>query len=216
MRWIVRPARPPSGRVWCAMKGSCGRTTATMTALLIFMVAISACRPKVCPEAAAATKLFEGNCVGRVEYLAEYRRVNISPKASCSWTNLTDLSIFEGFRPGMTIKSAREQLGEPDEELERDGNRFWRYSRKKGDVQIGHEDQGSTFFTYRWWVLRAYPADRSAEAIFSPDVVSRLPMPEHPYEVVILNQCGLPMLEVIMKGREVQLVTWINNPGSQL
>lgn len=189
----------------------------------VFVVGLSfslgvtfSCRPEVCPEAIVAKKQFIGQCLGKVDYDPDRWRVNVSPVAGCSWTNLADLSIFAGFQPGMAISQARRQFGTPDEEAESGTNQFWRYHREKAVVQIGHEDQGSTFFAYRWWVLRAYPADRSAEAIFSPDVVSRLPMPEHPHEVVILNQCGLPMLEVIMKGREVQLVTWIDNPGSQL
>lgn len=174
------------------------------------------CRPEVCPEAIVAKRQFNGRCLGKVNYEPDRRWVDVSPVAGCSWTNLVDLSIFAGFQPGMTIREARRRFGIPDEEFESGPNQFWRYHRERAVVQIGHEDQGSTFFTYRWWVLRAYPTDRSAEAIFPPDVVARLPMPEQPHEVVILNQCGLPMLQVIMKGREVRLVTWIDNPGSQL
>lgn len=157
---------------------------------------------------------YQGNCLGGIEYSAHGRRVEVSPRAGCSWQRLIDLDIFNGFRPGMSIQEAREIFGEPFVETTSGDNRFWRYQREMGIVQIGREDQGASIFPmYYWWVLRAYPNDTSPSAIFPPEVASAV-LDGKAHEVVILNQCRLPMAEVIIENNRVRLMTWIDNPGS--
>ena len=179
------------------------------------MVSLGACRPELCPEATRVDKDYKGGCLGKVDYYADRARVEISPNAECPWERLIDLSIFEGFRPGMTIDEARQYFGAPNLEAGTGSQRVWKYWRQKGVVQIGHEDQGSAIIPfYYWWVLRAYPENKSPHAIFPPQVVDRLPSALKSYETVVLNQCRHPMAEVIIDNGKIQRITWIDSPGS--
>jgi hypothetical protein len=115
----------------------------------------------------------------------------------------------------MTIGEARQLFGAPNLEAGTDSQRVWKYRRQKGVVQIGHEDQGSAIIPfYYWWVLRAYPEDKSPHAIFPPEVIDHLPASDRSYEAVVLNQCRHPMAEVIVDKGNIQLITWIDSPGS--
>lgn len=179
------------------------------------LVTVFSCRPGLCPEAANVDRAYQGECVGSVLYHEDRSRAEISPKPKCPWWQLVDLSIFDGFRPGMTIEEARQRFGEPTSEATHGSARIWIYSRAKGRVQVGYEDQGSAVIPmYRWWVLRAKPYEQSPEATFTSEVIRHLPPTRQRYEAVVLNQCRLPMLEVMIQDNRVRLITWIENPGS--
>ena len=191
------------------------RQTALGAAALTLVASLGACRRDLCAEAAHVNGNYEGECLSKLQYFRERRRVEISPHPECSWQRLIDLSVFEGFRPGMTIEQAREREGAPDVEASDGSRRIWKYRRKKGVVQIAHEDQGSAIIPlHRWWVLRAFPTEGSPHVIFPSEIVERLPAGETRYEVVVLNQCRLPMADIVIEHGKVQLITWIDNPGS--
>lgn len=182
---------------------------------LISILGTARCRPDLCPEASRVNYAYKGECLGGIDYHVHRSRVEIYPHPQCPWEQLIDLGIFEGFRPGITISQARQRFGVPDVEATRGSARIWEYRRPNGLVQIGHEDQGSGIIPmYRWWVLRAYPDNKSPQAIFPPEIGTRLPNGKQRYEVVILNQCRFPMAAVTVENGEVQDVTWIDNPGS--
>lgn len=182
---------------------------------LIFIMGLASCRPDLCPEAIRVKSDYQGECLGRVDYYDQRARIEINPHPLCPWERLINLDIFEGFRPGMTIDQAQQRLGPPDVEATRGSDRIWRYRRPKGTVEIGHEDQGSGIIPmYYWWVLRAYPDDRSPHAVFPSEIAAHFPVKKKPYEVVILNQCRLPMADVIIENGEVQAISWNKNPGS--
>src|SRR5215210_2599865 len=129
------------------------------------IMCLGACRPDLCPEARGVKADYKGNCVAELVYHESSADVVISPHSRCHWGRLVDLSIFDGFRPGMTIEEARRQIGPPGTGLDRGSGGLWGYQRPRGIVQIGYEDQGSGIipFYYRW-TLHAFPKDSSLEA----------------------------------------------------
>ena len=183
--------------------------------IALTVVMLSACRPSLCPEAKHIDDDYRGPCVAKVERQEGARQITVSPHPLCPWPRLVDLGIFKGFKPGMTFEEARQVLGPPDAEVERGGERLWRYQQPYATVQIGHEDQGSGIIPfYYWWTLRAFPKDPSLEAFFNIEVVVRLPRNQDPYEVFVLNQCGLTMVGVTIEMGKIKSVEWTRNPGS--
>ena len=182
--------------------------------LLIAIICLGACRRGPCPEAGRVEVDYKGECIAELVYHENSADVVILPHPGCPWDRLVDLSLFDGFRPGMTIKQARNQFGPPESELVLGSNRLWRYQRPQAIVQIGYEDQGSGIIPfYYWWTLSAFPKEPSLGSLFLPEVVARLPEQKN-YEVFVLNQCGLSMIIASIENGEVRVVNWTHNPGS--
>jgi hypothetical protein len=183
--------------------------------LLASIVHLGACGPDLCPEARRVQADYQGECVAELVYESTLEKVTVSPRPQCPWERLIDIGFFNGFRPGMTSQEALGEIGPPDAERQDAAEEFWTYERPKAVIQIGHEDQGSGIVPfYYWWTLNAFPRDRTLEALFSPEVLARLPKQGSFREVFILNQCGLPMIVVTIDKGLVSSVSWTRNPGS--
>jgi hypothetical protein len=91
------------------------------------------------------------------------------------------------------------------------------FDSRLGAVRVAREDHGSTFLPVdRVWMLRGFPKDRSPRSVLSSEIVSRLPAKVPQLEVVVMNNCNLPALEVRLASGQIEMVTWIDNPGSIL
>jgi hypothetical protein len=194
---------------------NCQKQLAARAASLLLLVLISACRRELCIEATKVDARFDGECLESID--TSYRsRITVVPSPKCPWPRLIDLSIFADFSPGLTSEQARRRFGTPDEEIKTDTRQAWRYNRPGGIVEISHEDQGSGFIPMYWWILRSYPKGGELSEVFPKAVVDRLPPAAELHEVAVLNQCGLPMVDVLVINGQVKVLTWIDNPGSHL
>jgi hypothetical protein len=192
------------------------RAVATLAVLPLIAGTFLSCRlldTQECSEDRFARREGTGPCLARVD--RHMSSITVTPRRECEWEKLVDLRVFSGFKPGMTFREARSAFGDPDAKGHNSWGPFWKYQRPLGVVQVGDEDQGSTILPVdRLWVLRAYPADSRPEAWLSKEVIPHLPLNEEHLEVVILNGCRYPMIELILERGRIKLVTWIKNPGS--
>jgi len=180
--------------VGCAVQISCG-----------------ACRPQICDEDIHRDLAYKGPCVASVEQSGGEVYVAISRQ--CPWERLVNLAIFRGLQPGMTDQEARRVLGPPDEEGMHARGPFWSYRRQEGTVTISYEDQGSSLLVDRWWLLSAQVRAQPEEYI-AQEVLARLPKKETGVDVIVLNGCGHPMVDLNLSNGLVREVAWLRNAGS--
>jgi hypothetical protein len=174
------------------------------------------CRPDICQEARNVDVHFRGDCLGSIVYEQDVKDLLIRPNPKCPWERLVNLSVFSGFRPGMTIAEARREFGPPESEVKLGGDHLWLYRRPKGAVQIGHEDQGSGLPFMYWWTLRFIPDNGALELFFSTEVAQRLDQYriKKVNEIFVLDQCGLPMIVATVQDAKLKQVSWTNNKDS--
>jgi len=113
--------------------------------------------------------------VAKIVPLLEFGEMSFYPASDTSWTVLVDLSVFEGFWPGMTGDDAVRAVGPPDQYREHGSDRYWIYRRPGARVIVADKDKGS-LFAGRWWRLEALfdPPVPSAD-LLHPSVVQELP-----------------------------------------
>lgn len=143
----------------------------------------------------------------------EYGRVVVYPEPVADWQELVDLRLFAGFRPRMTFRDARRELGEPTRRGENGQGPYWDYDRPLGTVRIAHELKGSVPFV-RWWRLKGFPISSGVEEVFHPNVSKHVPVDLEHLDVVIMNNDGSPGAFVQVEKGRITLIDWVNHKGS--
>jgi hypothetical protein len=145
----------------------------------------------------------------------KHGQVLFYPESDASWAQLVDLSLFEGFSPGMTGEQAVQALGPADEYREDKGDRYWIYHRSAAQVVVAHKSMGS-LFGGRWWRLEAHFEPPAAPAkVFHASVVQAIPRVKLTFSVMIMNRNGSPAITAQIEDGKVVSMDWINNPGSR-
>jgi len=139
--------------------------------------------------------------------------ITFYPASNADWQQLIDMTVFRGFRPGMTFRDALEEAGPPDSKGDGPLGPYWTYRRSTGDVRLSHEEMGS-FFPRRWWILKWFPRSSSPRDIFHKNVAKEIPPDKLPMTIVIMNNEHHPGAFVQMSNGRVISIQWPNNPGS--
>jgi hypothetical protein len=133
-----------------------------------------------------------------------------------SWKDLVDLTLFEGFRPGMTFEEALKEVGPPQKRGKGQWGSYFQYQRRGGLVTLSLEKIGSgTFGTkYTSWKLRGIPADGSINQIFSSVLRGRLTKMmtfKGSVEMTLMSPRGTgPVMHIELNDQEVNSMTWIS------
>ncbi len=193
-----------------------GRSRAGALGCILVLLLNGTCRPTDCPAEPADSRATSAVCRGTLEDRAGYlHRLVFRPLSGSSWKRCVDISLLEGFWPGMTIRQARKVIGPENSEGRSRFGTFWLYERPGGTIRISLEDIGSTILPVdRAWRLSALPRDRRIEAVFGPEIVGKIPSGLTDYEAVVLTQCGVPAIHVDVKSGRVARVAWNRNRGS--
>lgn len=154
--------------------------------------------------------------VGQVVNHLEFGRILFHPEPGISWTELVNLSAFEGFWPGMTGEDAVRAIGEPDEYHERDGERYWHYRKPGREITIALKHKGS-LFAGRWWRLEArFDPPAPVARLLHSSVAQELPQNFARFTAVIMNNEGRPAVSAFVENGKIVRMDWIDNPGSEL
>lgn len=183
---------------------------------LLFALFILGCSPPPCEPVRTPPA---GTQAANPPLLAVARHENrliFYPASEVNWKVLVDLSIFDGFSPGMSFDAAEEKFGEPKQRPATSTVNAWNYSRPKGIVQISLDEQSSfPLILPKVWFLRGFPSDASPESLFHPVVLRYLSSASDRVEVVIMNNCGYPGIETYLEDSRIHHLTWLNNTGSR-
>jgi hypothetical protein len=145
----------------------------------------------------------------------DFHSLAFRPRSGSSWRRCVDITLLEGFWPGITLKQARTTFGPEDSKGASSKGQFWLYERPKGTIRISLEDIGSTILPVdRKWRVRAIPRDQRIEAVFGPELVGQIPSGLEDFEAAVLNQCGYTAIQVTVKGGKVTRIDWLPSPGS--
>lgn len=151
--------------------------------------------------------------VAKIHSRLENGLITFYPASDADWRQLIDMSIFEGFRPGMRFRDAQEKFGPPGLKGVGPLGPYWIYKRASGHVRISHEYMGS-FFPFKWWILEAFPLPPHACALLHENVKKEIPARNSQLTIVIMNNLHHPGAFVKMKNGCVTSIQWANNPGS--
>jgi len=153
--------------------------------------------------------------VARVVDRLQYGRILFYPEPDSSWAQLVDLTLFDGFSPGMTGEQALRAVGQADEYREDEGERYWIYQRSAARVVVAHKSMGSLFGGW-WWRLEAHfePPVAPSE-LFHSSVVQAIPQNEDRFSIMLMNRDGTPAITALVEEGKVVNMDWINNPGSR-
>lgn len=138
------------------------------------------------------------------------------PESRTDWRTLIDLSLFEGFEPGISLKKAKSSLGPPDKSGKDSRGEYWIYVRSEGSVRLGRENQSSPpILLPDAWVLRAIPSDSAPERLFHSSLLPYLlDSGGQQLEVIVMNNCGYPGASAYIRDGRVEQIIWIKNTGS--
>lgn len=141
-------------------------------------------------------------------------RVVFYPDPAEDWRTLVDLDVFEGFSPGISIDEARRLHGQPAMEKEEGGDSNWIYNRPAGRVRITLENQSSLPFIFllKRWFLAGYPKQNSPTDILHPALIEHLPSGSRSLDITIMNNCGYPGANVLIKDGVVAQLNWLDTP----
>lgn len=142
-----------------------------------------------------------------VDHLS-YGRLVFYPQPESDWKQLVDMKLFEGFRPGMTFRAARRELGEPNRRDDDSYRPSWDYERPRGTVRISHPLKGSVPFV-RAWDLTGFPTTGKLEAVFHPNVSKHIPTEREDLTVVIMNGHGSPSAFMRVAMGQVTAIDWV-------
>jgi len=143
----------------------------------------------------------------------EFGRLIFYPVPLADWRDLVDLSLFDGFHPGMTFRAAEGEFGSPDRKGDDYLGPYWDYERPLGTVRISHKLKGSLPFL-RWWRLEGFPEASDLEHLLHPNVVKHIPEDLERLTVVIMNNEGAPGGFVQVRKNKITSIDWVNNEGS--
>lgn len=153
--------------------------------------------------------------VARVVDHLKYGRILFYPEPEVSWTELVDLSLFDGFSPGMTGEQAVRAVGPADEYREVNGDRYWIYYRSAAQVAVAHKSMGSLFGGW-WWRLEAsLEPPTPPSTLFHSSVVQAIPQKEGRFSIKIMTRNGRPAVTALVEDGNVVKLDWIDNPGSR-
>lgn len=143
-------------------------------------------------------------------------RIVVYPDPAEDWRKLVNLAVFEGFRPGISIDEARRTHGQPAAESEEGGDTRWIYDRPAGRVRITREHQSSLPFVVflKRWILAGYPRQGSPADVLHPAILGHLPSGKPGIDVTIMNNCGYPGANVLIRNGVVMQMNWLDTPGS--
>jgi len=137
-------------------------------------------------------------------------RVVLYPLRASSQSDLIDLSIFDGFKPGMNFADARRLVGPPAASERNQWGPYYVYNRAGGRVVIALEDRRSGDASFKAWRLYGYPSDKKLSSMLSPSVLDQLEgrLPERVDLVLMSSEHERPALGVTLEDDNIKELTW--------
>lgn len=188
---------------------------ASLSLVLLILLVHSACAPSEPPDREPLPPDGENGQtpIGSVTDDPDLAQIVIHPSPRVDWRTLLDLSLFQGFWPGMTFRMAEDQMGRPDQMGDNYNGPYWEYERPQGRVRIAHKLKGSVPFL-RWWRLEGFPIASQVDRVFHPSAAGHIPTDRERLTVIVMNNEGNPGVFVEVAKDQVRSIDWVNNKGS--
>lgn len=140
--------------------------------------------------------------------LVLYPRYDSSPR------DVVDLTLFEGFEPGLNFETAQQRFGSPSSIESSPRAESHLYHRPTASIVVAKEYDRDTFGGGAAWVLRLLPKDLELSQFLRPSVVTQLTWTGVTTLTLMKPDRREPFLHVALEGRRIRSVKWLKGDAT--